>query len=268
MAEDAADEDELLYDDLNEDDLGEEEVPVVQEGAKAGEDDPAGAAATATATPPTDAGGDPPSAAPATAISESLAVAAAADPNAPTGVIISGLSWWTTDVEVEEYCSEYGAVKSLTFTTDVLNGKSKGIVRVDFDDGAAAGDAARAAAMCYEKLPYKRINGRDINVKFAPKMTESSATQPPLPAGKPPDTRWRGAVPGQASGQYGGGFMNMNPAMRQQMMMQMQMGAAMNMMGGMVGHMGGMGGHMGGRGGRGPPPGGRGGRGGGKRPRH
>ena len=207
MAEDAADEDELLYDDLNEDDLGEEEVPVVQEGAKAGEDDPAGAAATASdsliAVAGAAEGGSPPASV--------GGVAVAADPNAPTGVIISGLSWWTTDVEVEEYCSEYGAVKSLTFTTDVLNGKSKGIVRVDFDDGAAAGDAARAAAMCYEKLPYKRINGREINVKFAPKMTESAATQPPLPAGKPPDTRWRGAVPGQASGQYGGGFMNMNP---------------------------------------------------------
>ena len=203
------------------------------------------------------------------------AAGAPAGPKSPTSVYISGLTWWTTDVEIETYCVEYGRVKSTTFFADKSNGKSKGTVCVEFEDAAAA-------AACNEKLPYKRIHGRDLTVKFAPVVAvtkprqgggeggEGAAPSPPPPAGPPPDTAWKGPVPGM-----GGGGGQYNPhmdqyAQQQQMLMQQQrmmmmqqqrmmmgMGGMGNMgigMGGMAGmnpsmmRMGGMGGRAGGGG--------------------
>ena len=126
-------------------------------------------------------------------------------PDDPTAVYISGLTWWTTDVDIETYCAEYGTVKSCVFFAEKSNGKSKGTVCVEFEDPAAA-------RVCYEKLPYKRIRGRDISVKYAPKTSKKeggSPAAPPRPVPDtawkgpvPPDTAWKGPVPGQKMNQF------------------------------------------------------------------
>ena len=233
MAE--ADEDELLYDDVDDDEVVAAPDPAPTEA-------PAPAApAEPAATPGTDAA---PSDAPAPA-SEDPATnpAGPVDPNQPTGVYVSGLTWWTTDVDVETYCGEYGKVKSTTFFAEKSNGKSKGTACVEFEEPAAA-------RLCVEKLPYKRIHGRDLTVKFAPVTKVGSDGKGGSPAGKVPDTAWKGPVPQQ-------GFGGMNQFQQQQMMqrqyqqmmmMQQQMMAkgGMGAMGAMGG-MGGMGGWVNGR---------------------
>ena len=106
---------------------------------------------------------------------------------------MSGLTWWTTDVDVETYCGEYGKVKSTTFFAEKSNGKSKGTACVEFEEPAAA-------RLCVEKLPYKRIHGRDLTVKFAPVTKVGSDGKGGSPAGKVPDTAWKGPVPQQGYG--------------------------------------------------------------------
>ena len=202
-----ADEDELLFDDVD-DDQGTEPAPE-------------------TAAAPS--GGNAPAEAPAR--SAPAAEAPAAD--APTAVYVSGLTWWTTDVEVETYCSEYGKVREVTFFAEKSNGKSKGTACVEFEDAAAA-------KACHDKLIYKRIHGRDLAVKYVPVAAAKTAGASP-PAAKPPDTAWKGPVPGQG---YGGAPMNPQMMQQQQMMMmqrqQMMMMQQQMMKGGMGAAMGNM----------------------------
>ena len=181
-----ADEDELLYDDVDDDDQGAEPAPK-------------------TAAAPSDGNAQ----AEKPARSAPAAEAPAAD--APTAVYVSGLTWWTTDVEVETYCSEYGKVREVTFFAEKSNGKSKGTACVEFGDAAAA-------KACHDKLIYKRIHGRDLTVKYVPAAAAKTAGGSPPAAAKLPDTAWKGPVPGQG---YGGAPMN-PPMMQQQQMMMMQ----------------------------------------------
>ena len=147
---------------------------------------------------------------------------------------VSGLTWWTTDVEVETYCSEYGKVREVTFFAEKSNGKSKGTACVEFGDAAAA-------KACHDKLIYKRINGRDLTVKYVPVAAAKTAGGSPPAAAKPPDTAWKGPVPGPG---YGGAPMNPQMMQQQQMMMmqrqQMMMMQQQMMKGGMGAAMGSM----------------------------
>ena len=205
-----ADEDELLYDDVDDDDQGAEPAPK-------------------TAAAPSDGNAQ----AEKPARSAPAAEAPAAD--APTAVYVSGLTWWTTDVEVETYCSEYGKVREVTFFAEKSNGKSKGTACVEFEDAAAA-------KACHDKLIYKRINGRDLTVKYVPVAAAKTAGgEIRAAAAKPPDTAWKGPVPGQG---YGGAPMNPQMMQQQQMMMmqrqQMMMMQRQMMKGGMGVAMGNM----------------------------
>ncbi len=200
-----ADEDELLYDDVD-DDQG-----VEAEKATAASSGGVNARAEAPA-------GSSPGSVPLEA-------------DAPTAVYVSGLTWWTTDVDVETYCSEYGKVREVTFFAEKSNGKSKGTACVEFED-------ANAAKACHDKLIYKRIHGRDLTVKYVPVAAQKTASAvSAMASAKPPDTAWKGPVPGKG---YGGG---MNPQMIQQqqiMMMQRQQMMIMQqqMMKGGMGNMG------------------------------
>ena len=214
-----ADEDELLYDDVD-DDLGVESEQEKASETAAGAVGVPSVAVTAPGGP--SSGSVPP-----------------AEPDAPTSVYVSGLTWWTTDVEVETYCSEYGTVREVTFFAEKANGKSKGTACVEF----ATADAAKA---CHDKLIYKRIHGRDLTVKFVPVAAPKTSTSAPSTsapsAAKPPDTAWKGPVPGD---RYGGGTGNARMMQQQQMMMmqrqQMMMMQQRMMKGGMGGNIRGAG---------------------------
>jgi hypothetical protein len=256
-----ADEDELLYDDVDDDEQGATNDAAAAAAAAEAPPAPTPAAADAGADAAVGAEG---ASAPTSAPAGTAAPASGGRDDSPA-VYVSGLTWWTTDVDVETYCGEYGKVKSTTFFAEKSNGKSKGTVCVEFEDAAAA----RA---CLEKLPYRRIHGRDLTVRFAPaaaaKVGEGA---PPVPSGKVPDTAWKGPVPNQGMMGMNPQMMGMNPQMMQQQqmmqrqMMQQQMMMMQRMSGGNMGGMGMMG--MGGMGGMGAM-GGMGPGAGAKRPRN
>ena len=106
---------------------------------------------------------------------------------------VSGLTWWTTDVEVETYCSEYGKVREVTFFAEKSNGKSKGTACVEFEDAAAA-------KACHDKLIYKRINGRDLTVKYVPVAAKTAGGEIRAAAAKPPVQRGKARCPDRATG--------------------------------------------------------------------
>ena len=82
---------------------------------------------------------------------------------------------------------------------------------------------AAAARACLEKLPYRRIHGRDLTVRFA-RAAAVGEGAPPVPPGKVPDTAWKGPVPNQGMMGMNPQMMGMNPQMmQQQQMMQRQM---------------------------------------------
>ena len=53
-------------------------------------------------------------------------------------MFVSNLQWWTTDVELEGLCSEFGRVGSIRFIEDKACGKSRGMAIIDYLDGNAA----------------------------------------------------------------------------------------------------------------------------------
>lgn len=55
-----------------------------------------------------------------------------------SSVYIANLQWWTTDADVERLCSTYGHVVNMNFLAERSNGKSKGVVLVEFADNQAA----------------------------------------------------------------------------------------------------------------------------------
>ena len=55
-----------------------------------------------------------------------------------SAVFIGNLQWWTTDVELETLCSEYGQVVNMRFIEDKACGKSRGMAVVEFADHESA----------------------------------------------------------------------------------------------------------------------------------
>ncbi|QDZ24354.1 RNA-binding domain-containing protein [Chloropicon primus] len=74
-------------------------------------------------------------------------------------VYLGNLQWWTTDVEVENACKEFGRIDSMRFYEDKVNGKSKGYVLVTFVD-------EEGAKACQEKLNGREMNGKKVVAAF------------------------------------------------------------------------------------------------------
>lgn len=55
-----------------------------------------------------------------------------------SAVFVGNLQWWTTDVELEAACAEFGPVSAVHFSEDKVTGRSKGYARVHFADVGAA----------------------------------------------------------------------------------------------------------------------------------
>lgn len=72
-------------------------------------------------------------------------------------VFISNLQWWTTDVDVETECSQYGRVLNIRFIEDKSCGKSRGMAIVDMD-------SQDAVQRCIEGMNGKDIHGRQCRV--------------------------------------------------------------------------------------------------------
>ena len=56
----------------------------------------------------------------------------------PTSLYLGNLQWWTTDVELESLCAEYGAFTSLKIFEDRKNGKSQGYALAEFANNGSA----------------------------------------------------------------------------------------------------------------------------------
>ena len=147
-------------------------------------------------------------------------------------VYVANLTWWTTDVQVEQLASEFGVVKSVQFFTEKKNGKSKGCAVVEFT-------TAQSATSCAENLNKRAIDGKACVVTLAPAGSSGSNAMmgPRAPLGPPPDTAWKGPVPTKGGGVGGGIGMSttqaqLNALQQQQkmklLMMQQQMKAKLN----------------------------------------
>lgn len=75
----------------------------------------------------------------------------------PSAVFVSNLQWWTTDVELEAMCSEYGTVTGIKFIEDKSCGKSRGMAVVDFESQSSV-------QACIDGMNGKEINGRPCKV--------------------------------------------------------------------------------------------------------
>lgn len=74
-------------------------------------------------------------------------------------VSISDLTWYTTDIEVEAACTQFGAVKTIKFFEDRSNGRSAGSCIVEFESH----EQARA---CIEGLHKKKVGESDATVSW------------------------------------------------------------------------------------------------------
>jgi RNA recognition motif-containing protein len=61
-----------------------------------------------------------------------------------SALYVGNLQWWTTDVELETACSEFGEVDKIKFFEEKSNGKSKGYALVEFKDASAAASCQQA----------------------------------------------------------------------------------------------------------------------------
>lgn len=72
-------------------------------------------------------------------------------------VFISNLQWWTTDVDIETECSQYGQVLNIRFIEDKSCGKSRGMAIVDMD-------SQDAVQRCIDGMNGKELHGRPCRV--------------------------------------------------------------------------------------------------------
>ena len=74
-------------------------------------------------------------------------------------VFVSNLCWWTTDVQLEQLCTQYsgGRVTGMKFIEDKSCGKSRGMCIVDLD-------SAQAVQRCIEGMHGVEVDGRPVRV--------------------------------------------------------------------------------------------------------
>ena len=110
-------------------------------------------------------------------------------------VFITNMQWWTTDVELEQACSQYGQVAGIRFIEDRACGKSRGMAVVDFTH-------PQAAQACIDGMNGMIINGRPCRVQ--------KQMQRPMPGGRGGGGMMHGGRGGRGGGGRGGG---MDPSM-------------------------------------------------------
>lgn len=116
--------------------------------------------------------------------------------DAANSIFVQNLQWWTTDVELEAACSQYGPVTGIRFIEDRACGKSRGMAVVDFGSPAAA-------QACIEQM-----NGRDINGR--PCRVQRQVQRPPPGGGGGMGGRG-GGMGGRGRGRGGGSMMMGGP---------------------------------------------------------
>jgi RNA recognition motif-containing protein len=92
-------------------------------------------------------------------------------------VSISDMTWYTTDIEVEAACSQFGVVRNIKFFEDRSNGRSMGHCVVEFD-------SHEQARSCIEGLTKKKIAESDVTVSWPGK------TRPMIPKNRSALASW------------------------------------------------------------------------------
>ena len=86
-------------------------------------------------------------------------------------VFITNLQWWTTDVDLEAVCSDYGQVVSIKFIEDRACGKSRGMAVVEFS-------TPQAAQACIDTMNGRDVDGRQCKVQR--QMPQRQQMPPPM----------------------------------------------------------------------------------------
>ncbi|KAJ5548979.1 hypothetical protein N7513_006213 [Penicillium frequentans] len=84
------------------------------------------------------------------------------DPDATTALLVSDLSWWTTDDDIRGWVNQAGSedeLKDVTFSEHKVNGKSKGQAFVEFT-------TSQAATATKHKLESLAASGRKYMVNY------------------------------------------------------------------------------------------------------
>ena len=79
--------------------------------------------------------------------------------SAQNAVFVSNLTWWTTDVQLEQLCTQYsgGKVTGIKFIEDKSCGKSRGMCVVDLD-------SPQAVQQCIDQMNGIEVDGRNVRV--------------------------------------------------------------------------------------------------------
>lgn len=108
-------------------------------------------------------------------------------------VFVTNMQWWTTDVELEAACSQYGPVASIRFIEDRACGKSRGMAVVEFMH-------PQSAQACIDGMTGRDINGRPCRVQRQMQRPTPGGAPGPMPGGG----QGRGGMPGGRGGGRGG----------------------------------------------------------------
>jgi hypothetical protein len=124
-------------------------------------------------------------------------------------VFISNLTWYTTDVQLEHLCSEYGKVLGIRFIEDKSCGKSRGMCVVDLD-------SQEAVQQCIDSMNGMTIDGRQVRVNRQYAKYQGQGQQ----GGPPPHAGMGGGMGRGGMGPPGGGMPGMMmPSFGQQQQM-------------------------------------------------
>ncbi|ORX88833.1 hypothetical protein K493DRAFT_410803 [Basidiobolus meristosporus CBS 931.73] len=118
--------------------------------------------------------------------------------NASSALIIGELNWWVGEEDIRSVLGksiEHSQLKEITFQEHKVNGKSKGVIYLEFSDV----DVAKAAKECFETTD---IDGKRCTVNFANPGTGNPFKILPK---EPPPRAGRGAGPTRGNAMHGPG---------------------------------------------------------------
>ncbi|KAJ5769113.1 RRM domain protein [Penicillium odoratum] len=118
------------------------------------------------------------------------------DPDATTALLVSDLSWWTTDDDIRGWVNQAGSedeLKDVTFSEHKVNGKSKGQAFVEFT-------TSQAATATKHKLESLAASGRKYMVNYTNPHANPFRTLPKDAPMRKDNPRGGGVTPGFSSG--------------------------------------------------------------------